>query len=147
MRLCALILAVAVMLWTCQVVNRVRVQNDTDSPITLAYKIRPMGYEGVFFEQAIAKRGAQNDTLLMNPADSLITFTLQPGQQAILGDCRECSHARTVDEINGTPGTHRMNLYWLRLTRNGITTTYTPDELLRTAKQERLSLILLSEMR
>lgn len=146
MRPHVLLLAIVITLWSCQVVNRVRVQNDTGSPIELAYKIRPMGYEGVFFEQAIAKRGAQNDTLLMNPADSLITFTLQPGQQAILGDFGP-PHPTRKGATKTRHEPHRMNLYWLHLTRNGTTTTYTPDELLRTAKQERLSLILLSEMR
>lgn len=146
MRPHVLLLAIVITLWTCQVVNRVRVQNDTDSPITLAYKIRPMGYEGVFFQQAIAKRCAQNDTLLMNPADSLITFTLQPGQLAILGDFGPPDRTRSSATMKAQHEP-QMNLYWLRLMHNGTTTTYTPDELLLTAKQEMLSLILLSEMR
>lgn len=145
MRAPVLIIAAAITLHACQLVYRVRVQNTSDSPITIQYKIQPMGYEGVFFEEAQTFHGSSADsTITMDRADSTITFTLLPGQHGTLGDCRPCQRATTVEAINASGSTRRINLYWMRITQHGRTTTYTPDELLRTAERESTILTLLS---
>lgn len=149
-----LFLAAGMLLVGCSFSHVVRVENVSDAPVTLAYKIRPAPWQhGLFTTRPVALRRngretVADTTLHMDPADSVVTITLGPGEEAVLGHCMNCTlevlttHGGT-DPWADADGNSRMNLYWMRIEQGGEVRTYTPKELVEGVAKNKLQRTLI----
>ncbi len=157
MRAClgfTILLVSMILLVGCSFTHRVLVENVSKAAVSITYKIRPALWQhGLFAQRPVAWRKQGKDlvadtTIRMNPADSLIAFTLGPGEETLLGHCMNCTlevlttHSGT-DPWADANGNSRLNLYWMRIEQQGHTTTYTPTELVAMATKNKTSRTLL----
>ena len=136
----------------CSFVHQVLVENVSDAPVTISYKLRPTDhFHGMFFDRLVImrKQGREeyrDTTTVMNPVDSVVTFTLAPGDRTTIAWCMNCSMESLLREGAVDPwavnGLDRINLYWLHIEQNGKAQTYTPRELLDIATKKKLQLTL-----
>lgn len=138
----------------CSFTHQVRVENVSDAPVTIAYKIRPAPWQhGLFTNRPVVwrkqgKEAVPDTTIRMNPADSVVTITLGPGEEAHLGRCMNCTLEALTREGITDPwadqnGNTRLNLYWMRIEQRGEAVTYTPQELVGFAHKNKLQQTLL----
>lgn len=79
-----------VLLVGCSFTHTVRVENMSDAPLTISYKIRPGSWKyGMFTVRPVVwrkqgKEAVRDTSVRMDPADSVITLTLAPGDEALL---------------------------------------------------------------
>lgn len=147
-------LTIVLLICSCSFAHRVLVENASEATVSITYKIRPASWQhGLFAQRPVAWRKQGKDmvadtTIRMNPTDSLIAFTLGPGEEALLGHCMNCTlevlttHGGT-DPWADSNGNSRLNLYWMRIEQQGNTTTYTPTELVAMATKNTTSRTLL----
>lgn len=133
----------------CSFVHSVQLQNRSTAPVAVTYKIRPAAWKhGMFTRRPVIyrKRGKEvvtDTTVVMDPRDSTIHFSLAPGDEAALAHCMNCTYEgfndpNAVDAWSADGRTTRMNLLWLRVDHKGITSTYSPTELLALASKSKL---------
>ena len=138
----------------CSFSHQVRVENVSDAPVTIAYKIRPALWQhGLFTSRPVVlrKQGKEtvpDTTIRMNATDSVVTVTLGPGEEAVIGDCMNCTLEALTREGISDPwadqnGNTRQNLYWMRIEQRGEAVTYTPTQLVEFAAQNKLQRTLL----
>ncbi len=138
----------------CSFSHQVCVENVSDAPVTIAYKIRPALWQhGLFSTRPVAwrkqgKPSVPDTTIRMNPADSVVTIILGPGEEAVLGHCMNCTLEVLTREGISDPwadrdGNTRLNLYWMRIEQRGEAVTYTPKELVEFAAKNKLQRTLL----
>lgn len=138
----------------CSFVHTVRLENISDSPVTIAYKLRPTDeFHGLFFESPmiLRKHGREqvkDTSTVWNPADSVVTFTLAPGDMTYIGRCINCTLPALLREGAVDPwavnGLDRINIYWMRIEHAGESRTYAPRELLELATKKKLARTVLS---
>lgn len=145
---CAVVLVLA--LWAgCSFTHTVRVENVSDAPLTIAYKIRPGPWKhGMFMARPVVWRkqgqeAVRDTSVRMDPADSVITLTLAPGDEALLAHCMNCTmegftRDGSVDAWADEPGRTRLNLYWMRIEHRGTVRTYAPRELVQEVTKNKL---------
>ena len=136
----------------CSFVHQVRIENVSDAPVNIAYKLRPTDhFHGMFFDRLVImrKQGREeyrDTTTMMNAVDSVVTFTLAPGDHTTIAWCMNCSMESLLREGAVDPwavnGLDRINLYWMRIEQQGHAQTYTPRKLLDIATKKKLQLTL-----
>lgn len=135
------------LLCACSVYMPIRITNSSDAPVTLTYKIQPLGWNGLFHEDVLLR----DRSVYMNKADSVVTLILQPGEDAVLGEGFVSRKARPLQpgDTANCPSYERgcMNLYWMRITQSGIDHLYTPEELIKALRARRIPITLTSEDR
>ena len=146
-------LAFLTVLCSCSLYLPIRVKNTSDAAITLTYKIQPLGWEGLLHEEVLIVTADGMDTTrsraTLNKADSVITLTLLPGEEAIVGAGVAHRNDRLLSD--GTTATccgydrDCMNLYWMRIAQNGVEHTYTSEELLNALRKRRIPLTLITD--
>lgn len=149
-----LVLFMVLLLGGCSFTHLVLVENVSKAAVSITYKIRPALWQhGLFAPRPVVwrKHGKElvaDTTIRMNPADSLISITLGPGEEALLGHCMNCTlevlttHGGT-DPWADANGNSRLNLYWMRIEQEGTATTYSPTELVAMATKNKLQRTLL----
>lgn len=144
----ALLTMVALVLCGCSFVHQVRVENTSDAPVTIAYKLRPDdAFFGMFFDRLVIMRKQGKETIrdtttVMNPADSVVSFTLAPGDRTVIAWCMNCTLEGLLSEgavdAWARNGHDRVNLYWMRIEQSGTSRTYSPRELVALATKKKL---------
>ena len=144
-------ICIATLFASCTWYLPIRVKNTSDAAITLTYKIQPLGWGGLLHEEAaiLDKNGRDTSAAVtMNKTDSVMTLTLQPGEEAILGEGQVRPNDRLL--ADGTASTcpqwdrHCMNLYWMRITHSGVDHTYPSEELLKALRKRTIPLTLVT---
>lgn len=133
----------------CSFTHIVSLENRSSEPVTIAYKLeffsipisRNHAHPGFFTTRPGIERKQGSDfvpdtTVRVNPADSVVTFTLAPGERAAIARCVNCTYEGMSDGGGGY-AYNRMNMEWLNVTRAGTTTTYTALSLLELAQQQK----------
>lgn len=149
-RLAHIWMSIAALLAGCSLYLPIRVKNTSDAPITLTYKIQPLGLTGLLDESAAILGETAMDTVKasvsMNRADSTITLTLLPGEKAILGAGRTSRKDQLLSNGEAAKcGQYErdcMNLYWMRISQNGVERTYTSEELLKALRKRSIPITL-----
>jgi hypothetical protein len=145
-------IGIAALLASCSLYLPIRVKNTSDATITLTYKIQPLGWGGLLHEEAFIVGENRKDTsasVMMNRTDSVITLTLQPGDEAILGEGQAGPKDRLL--ADGTAANcpqwdrHCMNLFWMHITQNGVEHAYTSEDLLKALKKRKIPLTLITD--
>lgn len=136
----------------CSFVHQVRIENVSDAPVTIAYKLRPTDhFHGMFFDRLVIMRKqgremVRDTTTVMNPADSVVTFTLAPGDRTTIAWCMNCTLEGLLSEgavdVWAVNGLNRVNLYWMRIEQNGQAQTYSPQQLVALATKKKTQLTL-----
>lgn len=141
----------SIVIWmeACSFSHYVDLTNNSNSSVTVTYKLRPVDSNqqipmftdrpGVWRKQA----RTTDTTVTMNPADSLIKFTLSPGDRGDIGWCANCTMQRLVRK-GARDAMDRMNLYWMCIEQGDKARTYAPHELLQLATKTRRKLTVLS---
>ncbi len=148
------VIILALLLVGCSFHHEVRVENVGEEPVTIVYKIRPAPWvHGLFAPRPVVwhrsgKAMVLDTTCLVNPADSIVSFTLGPGDEALLGSCMNCTLEVLTTHEGSDPwmdneGNSRLNLYWMRIEHAGKSTTYSPKELVALAAKNKLQRTLL----
>ena len=139
-----LIAVLAFVLVGCSLVHSVRVENVSHAPVTIRYKIKPAAmWPGIFGAEpwVYRKQGSsfvRDSTVRMAYRDSTITITLAPGDKAVLAQCTHCTYADlaradSADAWSDESLGPRMNLYWMRIERDGRSEQFTPRQLVEMA--------------
>lgn len=154
MRRSFLSLATALGLMGCSFMHQVRVENVSDAPVTISYKLRTSPWhQGIFMANPLVERKQgrtfrTDTTVMIDPRDNMVTLTLAPGDRAMLARCINCTfeHLALTDSADawGDEALDRhLNLYWMRIEQNGKSETYTPKQLVDLATKRKLQLTLL----
>lgn len=133
----------------CSFSHTVRVENISDAPVTISYKLeRPFNLRsGMFADRPVILRKVgkqfQPDTsIAMNASDSVVIFTLAPGDRTTIGWCMNCTMESSLQPGAVDPWTERgrtrVNISWLRIEHGGWAQTYTPHDLLDIATKKKL---------
>lgn len=122
-----------VVLAGCSWTHMVTVENRTDGPITVRYKLTDLACPCLFADTAEVMGWGSSTVYHVDRSDSTIGFTLMPGAEAVLARTWNSTYAYHHEQAGRTGW--RDNLAWLRVEGPGWAREHDASGLLAVARQ------------
>lgn len=129
----------------CSFMHMVRLENKGKEPVTVSYKLNSADrYTGVFLSSPMVMRKQNgkhvpDTTIAINPLDSVVRFTLGPGDRTVIAYMRNATLENSMPPHPlANVGNKRSNLIWFRVEHSGRVQTYLPEQLMELAVKSKM---------